>query len=67
MRRTRIEIDLDIAREAAAILGTATLRATVDAALHEVVAAPRRLELVALLGEAGRFDFHTAERGWGGD
>ena len=67
MRKTHIEIDLDIAREAGAIVGTTTLRATVDAALHEVVAARRRLELVALLSEPGRFDFHAAERAWGDD
>jgi Arc/MetJ family transcription regulator len=67
MTKTSIEIDADIAREAGAILGTTTLRATVDAALHEVVGAQRRLELVAMLSEPGRFDFDTAERAWGGD
>ena len=67
MPKTSIEIDSDIAREAGAILGTTTLRATVDAALREVVAARRRLELVALLSEPGRFDFDAAERAWGGD
>lgn len=67
MSKTSIEIDSDIAREAGEILGTTTLRATVDAALHEVVEARRRLELVALLSEPGRFDFDAAERAWGGD
>lgn len=67
MRKTYIEIDLDLASEAGAILGTRTLRATVDAALRAVVAARRRLELVALLSEPGRFDFEAAERAWGGD
>ena len=67
MRKAHIEIDLDIARQASAILGTTTLGATVDAALREVVAARRRLELVALLSEPGRFDFHAAERAWDGD
>lgn len=67
MPKTSIEIDSDIAREAGAILGTTTLRATVDAALREVVAARRRLELVALLSEPARFDFDAADRAWGGD
>jgi Arc/MetJ family transcription regulator len=63
--KTSVEIDQDIAREAAAVLGTKTLRDTIDAALREVVHAKRRLELVALLGEDGRFDFEAAEQAWG--
>lgn len=63
--KTSVEIDPDIAREAAAILGTTTLRATVNAALQEVVHAKRRLELVALLSQEGRFDFDLVERAWG--
>ena len=66
MAKTSIEIDQDIVKQAAEILGTTTLRATVDAALHEVVAAQRRLEVIALLSEPGRFDFAAAERAWGG-
>ena len=65
MSKTSVEIDQDIAREAAAVLGTKTLRDTIDAALREVVHAKRRLELVALLGEDGRFDFEAAEQAWG--
>ncbi|MBV8528875.1 MAG: type II toxin-antitoxin system VapB family antitoxin [Candidatus Dormibacteraeota bacterium] len=67
MSKTSIEIDPDIASQAARLLGTSTLRATVDAALREVVASQRRLELIALLSEAGRFDFATIERAWGGE
>jgi Arc/MetJ family transcription regulator len=66
MPKTSIEIDTDIAHQAASILRTTTLRATVDAALHEVVAAQRRLELLALLSEPGRFDFEAVETAWGG-
>jgi Arc/MetJ family transcription regulator len=65
--KTSVEIDRDILDAAAAILGTTTLRETIDASLHEVVNAQRRLELVAMLGETGRFDFDAAERAWGGD
>lgn len=65
MAKTSVEVDRDIAKEAAAILGTTTLRDTIDASLREVVHAKRRLELVALLGEEGRFDFDAAERAWG--
>lgn len=67
MAKTSVEIDRDIAREAAAILGTTTLRDTINASMQEVVHAKRRLELIALLGQEGRFDFHAAERAWGAD
>ena len=65
MTKTSVEVDRDIAREAAAILGTTTLRDTIDASLREVVHAKRRLELVALFAEEGRFDFDVAEDAWG--
>jgi Arc/MetJ family transcription regulator len=65
--KTSVEVDQDIVRQAAAILGTRTLRETIDAALREVVHAKRRLELVALLSEEGRFGFDAAEAAWGGD
>lgn len=67
MSKTSVEIDRDIARQAAAILGTTTLRDTIHASLKEVVDSKRRLELIAILGEAGRFDFAAAEEAWGGD
>ena len=66
MTKTSVVVDQDIAREAAAILGTKTLRDTIDAALREIVQAKRRLELVALLSSEGRFDFGAAEQAWGG-
>jgi Arc/MetJ family transcription regulator len=65
--KTSVEIDRDIAREAAEILGTTTLRDTIDASLREIVHAKRRLELIALLSEEGRFDFDAAEGAWGAD
>jgi Arc/MetJ family transcription regulator len=65
--KTSVEIDRDIARQAAAILGTTTLRDTINAAMREVVDAKRRLELVALLSEEGRFDFEAAAQAWGAD
>jgi len=65
--KTSVEIDRDIAAQAADILGTVTLRDTIDAALHEIVNARRRLELVAMFSEPGRFDFSAAENAWGGD
>ena len=67
MSKTSVEVDRDILDAASTILGTTTLRETIDAALHEVVNAHRRLELVAMLGEEGRFDFGAAERAWGGE
>ena len=65
--KTSIDVDLDIANQAAAVLGTTTLRDTVHASLLEVVNAKRRFEFVALLGEEGRFDFEAAKHAWGGD
>jgi Arc/MetJ family transcription regulator len=64
MAKTSVEVDRDIAREAAQILGTSTLRDTIDAALREVVQAKRRLELIALLSEEGRFDFDLSADAW---
>ncbi len=67
MAKTSVEIDRDIAVAAAEILGTTTLRETIDASMREVVHAKRRLELIALLAEEGRFDFEAADRAWGND
>jgi len=67
MSKTSVEVDRDIADQAARILGTATLRDTIDASLREIVNAKRRLELVALLSEPGRFDFEAVEQAWGND
>jgi Arc/MetJ family transcription regulator len=65
--KTSVEVDPDILQQAAKILGTTTLRATIDAALREIVHARRRLELIALLGQDGRFDFEDIERAWDSD
>ena len=62
-----MEINRDIAAQAAKILGTKTLRDTVDASLREIVNARRRLEFVALLSEPGRFDLDAVDDAWGGD
>ena len=65
--KTSVEIDRDVARQAATILGTTTLRDTINASLREVVDAKRRLELIALLSEPERFDFEATEIAWGAD
>jgi Arc/MetJ family transcription regulator len=67
VHKTSVAVDPDIVQQAAEILGTTTLRATIDAALREIVHARRRLELIALLAQDGRFDFEAAERAWGSD
>jgi len=67
MTKTSVDVDRDIARQAAEILGTKTLRDTIEASLLEIVDAKRRLELIALLAEAGRFDFDAVDRAWGSD
>ncbi|WP_419925084.1 type II toxin-antitoxin system VapB family antitoxin [Candidatus Poriferisocius sp.] len=67
MSKTSIDINRDIANQAAEILGTTTLRETVNASLLETINARRRLEVLELFAEEGRFDFDAAERAWGGD
>lgn len=67
MTKTSVEVNRDIASQAAEILGTTTLRETIDASLREIVNAKRRLELLGLLAEPDRFDFEAAEEAWGGD
>jgi Arc/MetJ family transcription regulator len=65
--KTSVDVDRDVASQAAAILGTETLRDTINASLREIVDAKRRLELIALLSEPGRFDFEAADGAWGAD
>lgn len=65
--KTSVDVDREIVAKAASILGTTTLRDTIDAALHEVVDARRRLDLLDLLAEPDRFDHALALRAWGAD
>ena len=67
MSKTSVEIDRNIARQAAEILGTTTLRDTIHASLLEIVNAKRRLELINLLGQLNRFDFDAIDDAWAGD
>ena len=64
MSKTSVEIDRDIAAQAADILGTATLSETIDAALYEIVNVQRRLELMELPSEPDRFDFDAVANAW---
>jgi len=66
MSKTSVEIDRDIAARASEILGTSTLRETIDASLREVVNSKRRLELMALIQAGDTFDPDAAEEAWGG-
>ena len=67
MMKTSVVVDRDIAAQASEILGTTTLRETIDAALHEIVNAQRRLRFVSLLAEPDRFDFGAIDHAWGGE
>jgi Arc/MetJ family transcription regulator len=67
MSKTSVEIDKDIVRQAADILGTTTLRDTIDASLREIVNAKRRLELIALLQDPNRYHLDATDQAWGGD
>lgn len=61
MARALVVVNGELAMQAKAILGTTTLRATIGAALHEVVNAQRRLELIDLLSHPDRFDFSALD------
>ncbi len=67
MSRASVEVDREIAPQAADILGAKTLRDTVGASLREVANAKRRIELIALLADADRFDLSRAVEAWDGD
>lgn len=67
MSKTSVEVDRDIANQAADILGTTTLRGTIDASLREIVNSKRRLELIALLQDTDRYDLDAASDAWSGD
>ena len=67
MGKTSVEIDRGVAEQAALILGTTTLRDTIHASLLEIVNAKRRLELLALFSEEGRFVFDSSNAAWGGE
>ena len=66
MTKTSVVINRDIADQAAAILGTNSLRDTIDASFREIVNAKKRLELIELLSDSSRFDFSGADQAWGG-
>lgn len=66
MSKTSLEVDRDIAEQAAEILGTSSLRETVDEALREVVRRRIRDDLLTMLADAGRLDLDASESAWGG-
>ena len=65
--KTSVEVDQDIVKQVSEVLGTKTLKDTIDAALREVLSARRRMELITMLAEPGTLDFEAAEHAWGGD
>lgn len=67
MSKTSVEIDRDIAAEAAAILGTTSLRDTIHESMLEIVKRKKRLRAIEMLSEPDRFDFTDMEHAWGGD
>ena len=49
MRKTSVDIDDDLMKRARSVLGTSSIKATIDAALREVLRAEaRRQEIMAL-------------------
>ena len=68
MAKTSVDIDMDKLNKVRGILGTASIRETINAAFREVIRIAAVRDLVAL-GEAGAFDFllepDAGERMWG--
>ena len=68
MAKTSVDIDIDKLDKVREILGTESIRETINAAFREVIRVAAVRDLVAL-GEAGAFDFLlesvTEERIWG--
>jgi Arc/MetJ family transcription regulator len=62
MTKTSLSIDREKANAAAAVLGTTTLTATVDAALTEIVNMERRRRLVERMRRDGGIGPSDAER-----
>lgn len=56
MKRTLLEIDEELLGQAQATLGTKTMKATVDQALREVIAAAARRRQLGFLGDPQRSD-----------
>jgi Arc/MetJ family transcription regulator len=68
MAKTSVEIDMDKLDKVRGILGTDSIRETINAAFREVIRVAAVRDLAAL-GEAGAFDFllepRAEERMWG--
>lgn len=68
MAKTSVEIDMDKLDKVRGILGTESIRETINAAFREVIRVAAVRDLAAL-GEAGAFDFllepGAEERMWG--
>ena len=62
MTKTSLSIDREKADAAAAVLGTSTLTATIDAALTEIVNLDRRRRLVERIRRDGGIGPSDAER-----
>ena len=66
--KTSVDIDMDKLNKVREILGTESIRETINAAVREVIRVAAVRDLVAL-GEAGAFDFllepDAEERMWG--
>jgi hypothetical protein len=62
MTKTSLSIDREKADRAAAVLGTRTLTATIDAALTEIVNIDRRRRLVERIGRDGGIGPNDEER-----
>jgi hypothetical protein len=60
IHRTTVDLDMEAIEEAKAVLGTTTIRETIDRSLHEVVR-HRALERAADLVRGGELNLATPE------
>ncbi len=61
-----LEVDEELTRQAAVVLGTTNLRDTVLGCLEEVVTLKRSYEMFDMALEPGRYDFDDLEENWPG-
>lgn len=61
MRKTSVDIDNDLMEQARSVLGTSSIKATIDAALREVLRAEARRQEIRALSRMDGLDLAKAE------
>lgn len=61
MRKTSVDIDGDLIEQARSVLGTSSIKATIDAALREVLRAEARRQEIRVLSRMDGLDLAKQE------